>query len=474
MTARFLEIASSTNTSVPEKFSHEDVDQVLVAAEKALTSMALSSIPRSAPCPFHILMGPLPSHFYRTTFRQLHSLVQSFPDMVSKSTRSKAWFLLGAMYEVGCGIAADLNTAISCYQKAVSSEFIEDDKSTENPSAVDPRAQFRFAELIKQGQGSLSCDPSYAETLVNQAAQANLPAALRMVGQQYLKSSPNPDSIHQGRICLKEAVSREDPEAMISIAQHLNERGENARLAAIYYSRAARHGSSIAQNALGVCFETGHGVPRDVTQAAAWYARSAASSLPTALCNVGVLSWHAGARKRAWETLLRAVHSVPDAMYLVGSVVEVGTGDEYIHIPPPPTESLARKISKNTQQSDGQTSHHGIAAIDDLGWGISPSPSWAAHLMTRAAMAGHVDAAFKVASYIQRGFGCEQNPKLANQWKKYAEELDRKAKQTVEFQRRGKESNSPLLTQEEDFELDMLPIENESAFPELESESADY
>ena len=55
-----------------------------------------------------------------------------------------------------------------------------------------------------------------------------------------------------------------------------------------WYRTAAEQGYADAQNNLGVCYETGAGVPKDLVQAASWYRKAAEQGQTIAQYNLGV------------------------------------------------------------------------------------------------------------------------------------------------------------------------------------------
>ena len=58
--------------------------------------------------------------------------------------------------------------------------------------------------------------------------------------------------------------------------------------AAKWYRKAAEQGNADAQNRLGVRYDRGEGVSKDVKEAAKWYAKSAAQGHPKAQCNLAL------------------------------------------------------------------------------------------------------------------------------------------------------------------------------------------
>lgn len=67
-----------------------------------------------------------------------------------------------------------------------------------------------------------------------------------------------------------------------------------------YYRQAVAQGHCAAQNNLGVCYETGQGVPKDIAMALQLYQKSAEQGNPVAQCNLGVLFFYGSKVKKDW------------------------------------------------------------------------------------------------------------------------------------------------------------------------------
>src|SRR5690242_7922357 len=61
----------------------------------------------------------------------------------------------------------------------------------------------------------------------------------------------------------------------------------NFQQAVTIWEKAAEQGSDKAQFYLGDCYENGHGVDRDVTNAANWYKKASEQGNPDAQCRLG-------------------------------------------------------------------------------------------------------------------------------------------------------------------------------------------
>jgi TPR repeat protein len=287
-----------------------------VTAQQTLYEFALQKLPSNVPMVFQVLSGARDPNASFSAFLSLHETINRFSDTCDHNFRSRAWFLLGAFHEVGCGTAKDITKAVSCYVKAASLDLKCEKKhqtgSQSKPKeAGDIRAHTMVAFHLMNGTNGMKGDAVSVEQLLERAAKGGEPRAMRELGKLLLKRNPNDqkETVSSAQHWLNEATERGDVEAMLVLAKHYVRIGDYGSCVAELYARAAKAGSLVAQNALGVCYETGMGVPQDESLAAAWYARSARSGFPPALCNVGALSWRAGCKRKAVDSILRGVHA---------------------------------------------------------------------------------------------------------------------------------------------------------------------
>jgi hypothetical protein len=90
-----------------------------------------------------------------------------------------------------------------------------------------------------------------------------------------------------------EAVEAGDPEGFHRLAVwHRDGLGGDAdpKLAARWFTRAARRGHAPSQAALGVLYFRGEGVPEDLQLASMWFERAAAQEDPDGLCGLAILA----------------------------------------------------------------------------------------------------------------------------------------------------------------------------------------
>ena len=130
---------------------------------------------------------------------------------------------------------------------------------------------------------------------------------------------------------------------------------------------------------LGICFERGEGLPKDVRQAAAWYSKAAEQAAPRALAHARQLRIPSRARSAGWMALRSVAQGYAAAQLNLGMCYKRGEG----------------------APKDYATA---------IGW------------MKKAAQAGNATAAFSVGMSYEKGEGVERNLKLAVEYYQRAAE----------------------------------------------------
>lgn len=161
-----------------------------------------------------------------------------------------AMFNLGVMHDAGRGVSTDLRQAASWYARAAAHGF--------------GRAEYDLAMLYEQGDGVPRSRARAAELYARAARHGVAEARVHLVrlGQAVPAAAhaAAPDS------------GMRDFEQAEQILLHRSP-GELSRAAELF-RRAAAQGNPLAEYNLGYCLEHGLGVPRDPTQAYAWYRRA--------------------------------------------------------------------------------------------------------------------------------------------------------------------------------------------------------
>ncbi|KAI8510519.1 hypothetical protein Bbelb_114350 [Branchiostoma belcheri] len=160
--------------------------------------------------------------------------------IASAAGSAKAQYNLGVCYEQGRGVDRDLSKAAELYQQSADQGH--------------GRAQFNLATLYLHGGGGLQQDTHKALSLLQQAAAQGVQQAQSYLGV-YWTMEPHRD--------------------MFTASQH--------------FTSAAQQKHTGSQYHLGVCYERGWGVERDLTRAVELYMSAAAAGHTQAAHNLAVL-----------------------------------------------------------------------------------------------------------------------------------------------------------------------------------------
>jgi hypothetical protein len=132
---------------------------------------------------------------------------------------------IGNLYASGKGVAQDHTEAVNWYRKAAEKNA--------------PEGQFAYADCLREGRGVAKNEEESKKLFALAAAQKHAPALVR-VGQMHL--SHEPAEKQQAYQC---------------------------------FQQAAEKGHAEGQYELGVCYEKGIGVEKDLGNAVSWYRKSA-------------------------------------------------------------------------------------------------------------------------------------------------------------------------------------------------------
>eukprot|EP00232_Nephroselmis_pyriformis_P003606 CAMPEP_0182909502 /NCGR_PEP_ID=MMETSP0034_2-20130328/35782_1 /TAXON_ID=156128 /ORGANISM="Nephroselmis pyriformis, Strain CCMP717" /LENGTH=962 /DNA_ID=CAMNT_0025045759 /DNA_START=420 /DNA_END=3305 /DNA_ORIENTATION=- len=150
------------------------------------------------------------------------------------------------------------------------------------------------------------------------------------------------------------------------------------------YHKAAEQGDASSQFNLGVCYEKGQGVEKDLSQASNWYLKAAEQGVPSAQFNLGVF-------------------------------YEKGQGL-------PQDWSKAAHWYKMAGEQGHAKAQFNLGVCYDNGQGLARDCTQAAEWYRRAAQQGHAAAQFNLGVCYEKGQGAEQNAKHAATWYRKAAE----------------------------------------------------
>ncbi len=182
-----------------------------------------------------------------------------------------------------------------------------------------------------------------------------------------------------------------DPEEVLSQAEAALRAGEDSR-AGDLLRPLAESGNAVAQDRLGVLFETGRGLPLDDHEACAWYQRAARQGFASAQAHLGKLYFEgrgcAGDPGRARELFIAAaIQEHPGAQYNLGIMYLNGEGVER-------DDATARGwFLKAARHADAHAQLE-VALLYLEGRGGSRNPQEGMRWMEQAAANGSLEADF--------------------------------------------------------------------------------
>ncbi|CAH1266986.1 KIAA0141 [Branchiostoma lanceolatum] len=217
--------------------------------------------------------------------------------IASAAGSAKAQYNLGVCYEQGRGVDRDLSKAAELYQQSAEQGH--------------GRAQYNLATLYLHGGGGLQQDTHKALGLLQQAAAQGVQQAQSYLGV-YWTMEPHRD--------------------MFTASQH--------------FASAAQQKHESSQYHLGVCYERGWGVERDLTRAVELYMSAAAAGHTQAAHNLAVLQGGATGDAGFQERSHKMVSALEDKAETSSQVIQLST----------------QAIDKNV--SDSQTSEYTLSATE--------------------------------------------------------------------------------------------------------------
>jgi TPR repeat protein len=189
---------------------------------------------------------------------------------------------------------------------------------------------------------------------------------------------------------------------------------EDHKVAAEWYARAAAQGNARAQCNLGFFFESGSGVAQDFKAAAACYSKAAAQGDASAQTNFGVLyergrgvaqDFKAAA---AWYTKA-AAQGIATAQCNLGILYGNGTGV------PKDSTAAAAWFAKAAAQGHAKAQCY-LGFLFDRGDGVAQDSKAAALWYAKAAAQGHANAQRNLGVCYYRGEGVARDYKAAVAW----------------------------------------------------------
>jgi caspase domain-containing protein/Sel1 repeat-containing protein len=206
------------------------IDKINIKAAAAACSDALQNYPDVVRFTFEA--GRV------ATARRDYAEARRLYDKAAAAGYAMAMNNIGALYEVGNGVARNYAEAFRWYSKAV--------------AANEPIAMIDLGWLYEHGQG-VAQDLAEARRLYETAANAGVPDGMNNLGLLYLRGKGVPRDYAQARRLFEQGIAL---------------------------------GNAANMNDLGIMYDEGDGVPRDVRMARRWYEKAAALGNPEAKQNL--------------------------------------------------------------------------------------------------------------------------------------------------------------------------------------------
>ena len=189
-----------------------------------------------------------------------------------------------------------------------------------------------------------------------------------------------------------------------------------------WYRKAARKGYDVAQYNLGVFYERGKGVAKDLKLALRWYKKAAAQDYPNAQYNLGVF-YERGMGVEKDEHMAvdyyrqAADQDYPNALYNLGVFYERGRGVKK-------NEYKAAELYRQAAEHDYPNAIYNLGVFHERGTGMEKDVYEAFELYQRAADLDYPNAQYNLAVFYERGIATSKDMHEAVRWYKRAANQD--------------------------------------------------
>ncbi|XP_061164754.1 uncharacterized protein LOC133173746 [Saccostrea echinata] len=183
------------------------------------------------------------------------------------------------------------------------------------------------------------------------------------------------------------------------------------------WKEASDMGHSRSQFNLGLSYETGQGVTKDVRKAAKYYKLAAAENHPQAMYNLALM----------YQEGEGVSQNEDKAISLMERAAELGLAQAQtylgVHYTEPDSQDYGKAVSKFSEAAKQEypEAQYFLGVCYEQGWGVEVNECKAAHLYSQAAQSGHDGALYNLAVFQEYGVGGLPEDMLS------AEELYRKS-----------------------------------------------
>ena len=233
---------------------------------------------------------------------------------------------LGELQIAGRGIKAAPVEAMKWFQKAA--------------DAGNNAGQFNLARLLFLGADGVPKDEEKGRFLLRTSAEAGYAPAQAQLGTAIESAAARTEDKAQtveAREWYEKAAAQNQPDALLALARFYD-----GGIAGLEISpqkgfdltfRAAKAGSVVAMNEMGVRYQKGAGVRQDNVAAIGWFTLGAQHGLPAALVNLGNCYENGNGVRQDFDQAGRhysaaAKQNFGPAEFLLGEMIEQGKGTE--------------------------------------------------------------------------------------------------------------------------------------------------
>ncbi|MEO7318553.1 MAG: hypothetical protein ABIZ56_06165 [Chthoniobacteraceae bacterium] len=183
---------------------------------------------------------------------------------------------VGELHLVGQGVKASTAEAARWFQQAADASY--------------PPGMVNLGMLLIKGAEGVPADPDKGQFLIRSAAEEGFAPAQVAMGKQAEKNGQDGGEPAEARAWFEKAAAQENADGLLAMARFHDLGIAGPRDPAKGFEacrRAARAGSALAMNEVGVRYQKGQGVAAEPTNAIGWFTVAAQRGLPAAQVNLG-------------------------------------------------------------------------------------------------------------------------------------------------------------------------------------------
>ena len=273
---------------------------------------------------------------------------------------------LGELHLMGRGVKASPAEAMRWFQKAA--------------DAGHAVAIYNLAGLLSHGAEGVQKDEAKAKFLMRSAAEAGAADAQVTMGQaaeNTAAAKPGTPDYSEAREWYEKAAAQQHPSALMALMR-FSDAGYSGIPDPVkgseYCRSAARVGSVVAMNEMGVRYQKGLGVPSDNVAAIGWFSLAAQHGLPAALVNLGNCYETGNGARQDFDIAGRnyaaaAKQNFAAGQYMLAKMIEEGKGTKpnLTHAYVLFTRAAAQKIDDAAKRAEAIKPKLSAAQLEEAG-----------------------------------------------------------------------------------------------------------